>query len=175
MAGIGPEDVHLLAVAFLAACVESLDTIPTLVSGYGGAPARAFVSPGQPSLDCCDQLAVHIGPISDGRTTGPTPSAPKFKINHVTLVATITRCIPGMEGTTFPTPSALTESAKQIDLDKWALWNHLFFMLDQGELFDRCGDVQFVSLNSLQPQGNCGGSTLTVRVSLDGYEEVPSS
>ena len=175
MAGIGPNDAHLLAAQFLAACQESLNTIPALVTGYGGAPSRAFISPGQPALDCCDQLAVHIGPITDGRTSGQAPSAPKAKINHVTLFATITRCIEGMEGTTFPPAESLTESAKQIDLDKWALWNHLFFMLEQGELFDKCGDVQFVSLTPLLPQGNCGGSLLTVRVSLDGYEEVPSS
>jgi hypothetical protein len=117
-------------------------------------------------------LTVNTGQITDGRTTGPVPSASKAKINHVVLVVTVARCVPIWDGQTPPTPASQQEAAAQIDYDKWALWNHLYNRYREGLLFDRCGDVVWIGITTLPPQGGCGGSQLTVRVSLDGYEEV---
>src|SRR3990170_4644070 len=97
MAGTGPQDLHVLATDFLAACVEALDTIPTFAPGLGGAPARSFVSPGLPAFDCCDQLAIHVTGVTDSGTSPSNltgRSAYTMKVNVVGLVATATRCIP---------------------------------------------------------------------------------
>ena len=165
-------DLFDLELTFLSACEDALDTIPGSAPGFGGSPARSFVSPGPPALDCPDQLTVHTGPINDGRTSGPVPSAPKFKINHVTLVATVARCVPIWDGQNPPTPAAQQAAAEQIEYDKWAMWNHLFNRWQEGLLFSRCGDVVWVGIQPLTNSGGIGGFTLTVRVSLDGYEEV---
>jgi hypothetical protein len=165
-------DLHSLALEFLAACEEALNTIPSASPGYGGVPASAFISPGSPALDCCEQLAVYVSSISDQPLTGPSPSAPKAKINNVTLVAVATRCIPTSDNDgNPPSEAAQTAAAAQINLDAWALWNHLFNLMDAGMLFDRCGNVVFAGLQVLIPQGGCGGVQVTVRVSLDGYNE----
>lgn len=168
-------DLFDLEETFLAACEAALDTIPDSAPEYGGSPARSFISAGPPAHDCCDQLTVHSGPIVDGRTKGPVPSAPMAKINHVVLVATVLRCVPVWDGQQPPTPGDQQAAAEQIEYDKWALWNHLFNRWRDGLLFSRCGDVVWVGIQPITPSGGCGGLTLTVRVSLDGYEEVIGS
>jgi hypothetical protein len=173
MAGVDATDLHELALEFLSACEDALDTIPNSAPGYGGSPARSFVSPGTPAIDCCDQLAVSVGPITQSAQDTRLPASAKAAwINHVVLLATISRCVPVWDGQTPPTPAAQQDAAAQINYDKWALWNHLHFLVNEGLLFSRCGDVVWVGLTPLTPSGGCGGSLLTVRVSLDGYEEV---
>jgi hypothetical protein len=172
LSGIDPSDLSDLCQQLLTACISSLETIPVLVPTYGGAPARAFVSPGSPALDCCEQLAIYVSSIGDSPITGPVPSAPKAKINNVTLVAITSRCIPMPDDRgNPPTAEAQSAAADQIHLDMWALWNHLFNMLREGLLFNQCGHVEFVGITPLIPSGGCGGSQLVIRVSLDGYQE----
>lgn len=168
-----PTDLHGLALELLTACEEALDTIPGSAPGYGGSPARSFVSPGTPVLDCCDQLTVHVGPLTDGRQDTAVPAAAKAAwVNHVVLLVTVARCVPIWDGDQPPAPAAQQDAAAQINYDKWALWNHLHNLVREGLLFSRCGDVIWVGLTPLTPSGGCGGSLLTVRVSLDGYSEV---
>jgi hypothetical protein len=169
-------DLPDLAETFLAACVSALDTIPTLASGYGGSPARAFISPGPAVLDCCEQLTVHIVAVGEGASAPAPPRTARARINKVTLVALAARCVPVPDSNGDPpSPDAQQAAGYQLALDKWALWNHLFNMVDQGFLFDTCGDVEWLGLTALTPQGGCGGSQLTVRVSLDGYQETIGS
>src|SRR5512147_230876 len=101
--GTGPGDLHALAEDLLSVVVEALDTIPTYDAALAGAPERAFVSPGVPVFDwvepnfdgvgCCDQVAVHVEAITDAPTSpgGLATGQKKAKINHVTLIATVTR------------------------------------------------------------------------------------
>jgi len=65
MAGVGPTDLYDLAAEYLAACRESLDTVPTYAPALGGAPERSFVNYATPVADFasnatdasgCDQL-----------------------------------------------------------------------------------------------------------------------
>lgn len=173
MAGTGPQDLQILAEEFLAACVEALDTIPTFAPGLGGSPERFFIAPGQPVYDCCPQLSVHVGPVSEGVSAPPVPTASYARVNRVTLVATIIRCLPGPDKSGNP-PSAedQQDSAIQIHADRWALWNHIWNMQRAGLIFQRCGDVIWDGIVPVIPQGGCGGSVLTLRVSYDGYEEA---
>ena len=168
--GTGPGDLHALAVEFLAACAASLDTIPDYEASLGGAPVRSFVAPGPPAFDCCDQLAVHVDPITE-RT-----QAQGNAINNVSLTAHITRCVPMPDDDgNPPPPSEQQASAAQINADKWALWNYLHMLIDDDLLFESCCSVQWGTLSPLTPSGGCGGSRLTITVCFDGYEAVPST
>lgn len=173
MAGTGPGDLHALAEEYLAAVVEALDLIPDYEPTLDGAPERSFVAPGSPAFDCCPQLTVHVSPLSEGSMAAPSPKASDFRINRVSLVATAIRCLP-LADTNGNPPSAAEQhaAAEQINADKWAMWNHVWNLIRAGTLFERCNDVIWNGLSPITPQGGCGGSTLTVTVALDGYEET---
>lgn len=176
MAGIDPTDLHGLSREFLNACIEALDTIPLYDASLSGSPARAFVAPGPVALDCCDQLAVHVSGIAEGASAPGLPRASMARINRVQLVVTASRCVPVPDANSNPpSPAEQEAAAEQINADKWALWNHLYHLISNGELFDRCCDVIWGALAPLQPNGGCGGSRLSITVCFDGYEEVPGT
>lgn len=168
MAGTGPEDLFAIAQELLDASVDALDTIPTFAPALAGAPERSFVSPGQPALDCCDQLTVHVASVTEfppGQSDTHKDSARK---NLVAFTITATRChdievIP-------PAEETLSAIAEQMDADGWALWNHLWNLMRSGELFTLCGPVTWDGLRALIPSGGCGGWTLTIRAEVEGYE-----
>lgn len=173
MAGLGPTDLHDLGTEFLNACIAALDTIPTYDATLAGAPGRTFVGYGQPALDCCDQLAVNVGPIQEGSSAPSQPAASFARINRVTLIATASRCIPVPDAAGNPPPALEQDAAgRQINADKWALWNHIYNMIGDGDLFSRCCDVIWGPLSPLQPNGGCGGSSLSITVCFDGYDGV---
>lgn len=182
MAGIGPLDLHALAEDLLAACVESLDTIPSFAPALGGAPERSFISPGIPVWDCCEQLTVHTEGVIEGDTAPGGNAAGRratyTRVNLPVLTASITRCVPTAGGTTveaLPETTDLQDAAEQIHADGWALWNHLFNMIRAGDLFALCDEVFWDGLRAFAPSGGCGGWSITFRVQLDGYEELAGS
>lgn len=165
----GPTDLHSLAEEFLEACVEALDTVPTYAPALGGAPERSFVTYAPPVADCCPQLTVHTGTISEGATAPGTPTASHTWINRVPLVATVFRCVPVVDPPNLPTPAEQAEAAEQIHADRWALQNYLHYLIAEGLLFDKCGDVIWNGPAPLTPSGGCGGTLLTITVSYPGY------
>lgn len=179
MTGVGPEDLQNLCLDLLGAAVESLDTIPNFQVVLQGAPDRAFVSPGLPALDCCDQLAVHAQQILDkpispgGLQAGKKCAA---RLAEVALVITITRCIPTMDdGGQWPDPEEMELAAAQTNADAWALWEHIYFLVCSEALFSLCKEVFWDGLTALLPQGGCGGWVMNLRVTLDGYDSVTGS
>lgn len=176
-------DLHALALELLDACSEALDSIPSFDGDLKGAPDRAFVSAGTPVWDCCEQLAVHYPFLGEADTSpGGLNAGTRFKhgrINHVLLIATITRCVPtGVEHNGDyrpPTPAALTAAGKQHNADGWALWNHLFNLQSSGLLLTLCDEVFFDGITAAAPAGGCAGWTVAVRTSLDGYSETLST
>lgn len=178
MAGIGPLDLHALAQELLVASVESLDTIPGFDPGLGGAPDRSFISPGLPVFDCCEMLTVHAVPVIESDTTTIALGAGKrhARINLVLLIVSAVRCIPvAMDEENLPTPEQMSAAAEQLNADAWALWNHLWHLWKEEDLFTRCGQVFWDGIFPIAPSGGCAGSTVNFRVSLDGYDDVPSS
>lgn len=178
----GPQDLFALAAELLQADIEALNTIPASAPGLDGAPERAFVSPGQPAIDCCPQLTVHVDSVLDADTRPGGLAAGRRNVtgkkNHVRLVTTIVRCVvDSRTGTTITAPLAadLELTAEQMDADGWALWNHLYNAWRSGELFSLCGEVFFEGLRSMTEAGTCVGWVLTIRVSLDGYDNAESS
>lgn len=179
MAGTGPEDLHALAQEYLSACVESLDTIPLDIVGLAGAPERSFISPGIPVWDCCEQLTVHVDGVTESATSpqglGSGRRQAFGRINLVTMIATVTRCVPVAGGTgldALPRIEDLEAAAEQIHADGWALWNHIFNKIRAKELFAICDEIFWNGLRAVAPSGGCGGWTLSLSVQLDGYEET---
>lgn len=175
MSGVSPEDLFDLADELLNACIEALDTIPDFNPSLEGAPPRAFVAPGRPAADCCPQLTVHSVGITEDQIGAPVPgrSYMTSRLNQVTLAVTLFRCAPSAE--TLPTQAEMTAVSTQTNADGWALWNHLYNMIRNAELFSECGETKFGPLTSLPPEGGCVGWYWPIEVRLDGYVETPSS
>lgn len=174
-----PSDLQAAAEELLAASVDALDTLPGFDPMFLGAPDRRFVAFGAPVLDCCDQLTVFVPQVSDAPTIGGLPAGRKVaaKINHVFLIATISRCYPVPDDKGNPPPVAdLVAASEQLNADGWALWNHLYSLWTADLLFTFCGEVFWDSLRPVGPQGGCAGWDLGIHISLDGYDDVsPSS
>ena len=180
MAGLGATDLQDLAQSLLDAAVEALDTIPDYDATLEGAPDRQFISPGIP-VDDCDQIAVYTAPIIEGPTApllmgAGTRHRQDFRVNQVGLFVRVTRCClpqPAAVGAGIGPPAAdLTAAAAQLNADIWALWNHVWNLARAGDVFTLCGEVFFDGLTAFPPSGQCGGCVLSLRVSLEGYEEV---
>lgn len=184
MAGTGPTDLYDLAALFLAEAVDALDTIPTYATSLDGAPDRAFVSPGRPALEGCDQLTVHTqnvldaqtgqGGLNDGRRNV------QAKRNHIRLLITIDRCVEdnrsGQQNLTQPyLADDLDAAAQQVNADVWALWNHIYNGWRSGEFLTVCDELFFEGATALPEEGGRAGWVLTFRVNLDGYDESSSS
>lgn len=170
-------DLDALCHELLDASVESLDTLIAL--GLEGAPARRFVSPQQPQLECCDdgQLSVNAAAVNDMNTTPGGLAAGNRnrygKVNVVLLLVTIARCVHVTdERGNPPTVEELNADAAQTNADVWALWNHLYDMWRAEELFSLCGNVVFEGFRPLPPS-NCAGWVGSFKIRLDGYNDVP--
>lgn len=173
---VGPGDLQDLCQELLEAAAEALDTIPTYEPQLEGAPDRQLISPGVPVWDCCPQLAVYATPVSEADTSPGGLTAGKRvslgRINHVTLSAEIVRCIPAdIE----PPAEEITAASAQTNADAWALWNHLFNLIESGQLLTLCQEVFFDGITAVSPSGGCGGWTANIRIQLDGYSEVLGS
>ncbi len=182
--GLGPDDLHQIALDLLTACAASLDEIPTLLPGEGlvGAPTRQIIYPGEPVWDCCEQLVVHSPGIGDEFTRPASPAPVSgFKHKHgawiplVNLTVTIGRCVPQgevkMKAKQYipPTAIALTDAARQINADGWALYNGIKNRLYQGILSELCSSWKWQGVNSATPAGGCAGWTINFQAQLDGY------
>lgn len=167
-------DLHSLAEEFLSACEESLNTIPTFDASLDGAPARSFVSHGIPAYDCCNdgQLTVHVAAINEGPLAFDGQSQITGRKNMVTFVATIVRCVPVESGNFAPSPAELGAVGEQGNADAWAIWNHIFNLIQAEQLFALCSSIIWEGLRTINPQGGCAGHTLTIRAEVDGYQEV---
>lgn len=182
----GPGDLFGLCQEFLEASIEALNTIPTYEPQLEGAPERAFVSPGRPALEGCDQLAVYADLVNDAPTAPGGLEAGRRRVakrNHVTVVITIDRCVEdsrqGNQTLVQPFPAAdLEAAAQQTDADGWALWNHLYNIWHSEGAdppFTFCNEVFFEGMRALPEEGGRAGWVLVMRTILDGYNEVISS
>lgn len=178
MADPGPGDLFATAQELLLASAEALDTVPELLgTSFFGAPERQFISPGNVVHDCCEQLAVWVNPIGTGARS-PGTSAPDMQIIRPTLRVHATRCVPTgkIVGKKYepPDPVLLSAAAEQIHADGWALWNHLFNLINaepDALLFTKCLDLVNWSMAALTPGGGCAGWEMQFTVGLGGYPE----
>jgi len=186
----GPGDLHDLAEVILEETVAALDTIPDYEPDLLGSPERAYVSPGVPVADfvgedCCSQVAVWVSPTSEmdtfagGNDAGRRSARFAWK-NVVGFSIAIMRCIPtGGENNMGlyapPSASSLTESSRQHNADHWAVWNHMHNAVNAERILSHCDNVVIEGITASIPSGGCAGWVLTLRASLDGYDDIPGS
>lgn len=179
-----PGDLYELADELLSFAADALDTIPILVPGLEGAPARQIVYWGLP-VDDCDQIVVYVPTIGEADTTpgglGAAVRPRVGRIDHVTINIRVIRCcLPmgtesSMGDISPPTPAQINATSQQILADGWALWNHIHNAKSSGVLRSLCDEMYFSGLIAVPPSGGCGGWVLPVRVQLDGYAEALGS
>jgi hypothetical protein len=177
MAGTDATDFYEAANELLTAGAQALDTLVAL--GLDGAPARQYVSAGEPAADCV-QLTVHTPGVDQAPTEAGLQMGRQagrhIMLNHVTLVLTLFRCVPvpdeGIHGITPPSEAEEAAASQQLYADGWALWNHLFNMVGADLLFRKCSGVFPGPLRALPQEGGFGGWFFPFTVVLDGYEET---
>lgn len=169
------QTLHDYAVELLEACNEALATTPA------GAIERAFVAPGTPALDCCPQLTVNVAGLGLENTSPTTPvTAPAHRLTTTgqfilaSFQVTVARCVhiseDNAQAIMLPSPGELTEDAKVINADIWAMWNAVAAKVAAGELFGgRCKAIYFDPPTPLETAGGCGGWIWMLRPSIDGY------
>ena len=168
-----PVDLQDLLEAVLAASVAALDTIPGFAPGLEGAPARTFITDGQPAL-ACPQLTVNAAPIREAATSPLGLGAGirhrlSFRKNHVGIQVWIVRC---RDTTTPPDPTLVQAVASQVNADAWALWNYLWNINRAGSsdpIVSLCDEWFMDAATPLQPSGQMAGWTLSIRAELAGY------
>jgi hypothetical protein len=166
------DDLNDVAEAFLMASIAALELTDA------GVPGRAFVSSGEPALDCCGQLSVWNQTLEDVALAGGQGAlSPAKKINRgtqpsITLRIQATRCQIGLnklgEGE-LPRPADMQATAKMTNQDAWALRCHLMRELRRdGSLAQVCAGAEFLGAQALTPQGGCVGWTFTIRYPIEG-------
>lgn len=165
-------DLFDIAAAFLAASITALEKTTA------GPPDRAYVAPGDPALDCCDQLTVHnqfLGEVAFEAGSGAMARAKAINrggLATATVVIEITRCV--AVGTVSagkispPKAVELQQSARTIDEDGWALWLGLNYSLKHGDLAQFCSGAERLGGTKLIPQGGCGGWVFSYRYPIEG-------
>lgn len=154
----------------LNASIAALDEIPGFAGGLEGAPQRAFLTAGQPALDCCNQLTVNAATTREANLEPGGIAAGQrhrwnVRRNHVGVNVWITRCLSDRDA--IPSIAEMEAVAEQVNADGWALWNYLF---RQAELVALCDGLFMDALTPLQPSGGCFGWVLSFRAELAGYE-----
>lgn len=138
-------------------------------------PTRAFVMPGVPAWDSCEQLTVHVertysidGDIT-AETLADTTRGSVFTTRAATLVATLIRCVHDADtvGDTIVVPSVADYTAdSQVILgDAQALWNAILAGYRDGD-FGSCDSVAFEDWSGVGPEGGFAGGTLRFRIGL---------
>lgn len=159
-------DVHTAAETLRDIAAAALNIVGE-EDGLDGAPERQLVTPGLPVDDCCEQVAVHVGPVTK-LAIGNQPK--RAWRSQVTFTISTGRCIPGPdddgEG---PSVAALEESARQINADGWALWNAVNNAIADRLVFAECDPVNVGPLTDRNPSGGCGGWTLQIDAVVDGF------
>lgn len=158
------------AVELLEVCAAAI------AEGLGGPAERAYVSPGLPAQDCCDQLAVWVAGLGEAPLPGALPGqSPKaLRVNMPTFRVRVTRCIPmPSDNGEPPSAAALEDAARAIDQDLWLIWNGVIHAVRDGTLWNgRCSNIWVDQANPVDPAGGCGGWDLRFRTELGG---IPSA
>ena len=118
-----------------------------------------------------------VSQIGEGARS-PGTLAPDFQITRPVFRVHSTRCVPTgkIVGKQYvpPDAAAITAASAQIEADGWALWNHIFNLLNaepEPLIFSKCADLVQWSMLTLNPSGGCAGWEMQFTVGVAGYRE----
>lgn len=148
------------------------------VATTSGGAIEGKITPGEPALDCCPWLSVHVASLGAELTAPSTPATAPGHRNRApgmlmlaSLIVTVARCNPSptSSGQT-PTAAQLTAAALQVNEDLWAIWNEIYQRDAAGDLFNgSCPAMYLDPAVPLAPSGGCVGWTIQVRPAINGY------
>lgn len=149
------------AEAILAQCVTALGA---------RVPAGQYIATGQVSYDGCDQLTVVWSPTGLF-VTDPFPSRSTKPIRCVAVIAAeflveCTRCVPVIEGDTFPDPADITAAHEEIMADGETLFCSLLAAAQAGTLFGTCRLFTFGAMTPYGPSGAVGAVRIPITVQM---------
>lgn len=164
------DTLYDFSTELLTACEAALSTT------IGGTPDRSYITVEAPSLDCPEQLTVHVASLAmDPRLAGPQQGT-AFQTNSwrniASVVATIVRCTPQPQGLSDTTPALadLEALARKTQQDVWAIWNYVAGLLADGALFEgKCRPYDFQVARALPESGTSAGWVFTANIAVDGY------
>jgi hypothetical protein len=158
----------------LDACLAALATTDA------GAPAYRCLSPGLPAFDCPEGVWVWVGGIGEEATQPGSPAPVTGRRTQfgqlilATLLVSVTRCIP--ESSPLPPVDVLQAVYRQVNQDVWAIWNHLFHLIREGQIFDGACSINHFDVGApLATSGGSAGWTFQVRPQINGYIPIGSS
>jgi hypothetical protein len=162
----GPGDLFLVADELLEAAQAAVASTPS------GGIARAFVSPGEPAYELCEQLSVHVGLVQQ-QASGDEPFQEMHRTPHllyfvVPLTVVALRCF-HLPGDRPATASELDAVSQVVYADQWAVWNTVHNRVAAGTLFGGCRGVAVGPSVPVSLQGQTSGHRLDVAVQVDGY------
>ena len=146
----------------LAAAVAALEPPNT----EAGAPARQFTSHTEPSEDC-SQIAAFWRPV-----TALPQGVPCVYVPVAPLVVELHRCVTAFTDRNgnpkIPDPAVLSEEARSLAIDGWALYKGILGQCSAGTLFPgvNCRNVTVGALEPIPPTGSMAGVRLTVNVKV---------
>lgn len=161
------------------------ETISALDTTDAKAPAVQEVSPGEPSLDCPEMVAVWVVGLGFEQTQPSTPAPAagyRFKAPYAMNLAAfgliITRCqpTPGPPRNSLPSEAVITAHARTLNQDLWAAWNWMYQRKEQGDfLGGTCSAFYLDPPSPIALQGQTAGWRMQFRARIDGYNPVPAA
>lgn len=156
-----PSNLSETAEAILAACVLALGA---------RAPARQYTATGVVSYDGCDQISVVWSP-NGLFVTDPFPSRSSKPIRCAAVIAAeflveCTRCVPVIQGDTFPDPAAIISAHEEIMADGETLFCGLLAAAQSGTLFGTCRLYTFGAMTPYGPSGAVGAVRIPITVQM---------
>lgn len=149
------------------------DILDCIESGFATAsvdlPDRRYVHQGEVALDCPDQLVVSFGGLVHTMPGGAEEIAVCAPPRSAVIDVWLSRCVPVQKDNgNPPTPTQLTDSAEQLNIDAWVLANVLFLGYQSGCWGGGCVSVLFGPVVPYGPEGEAGGVHATLTINLTG-------
>ena len=140
-----------------------------LATTAGGSPERAYITPAPAPWSCCPFLTVQVVQLGEETTSPFSPPIATGhrvsygRINLVTMLVTIARCMPATDDADVIEPIAF-----QVQEDGWSLWCGFYDAIRDERFLDTCSDVHFDIGRALREQGGCVGWEFRFRAELAG-------
>jgi hypothetical protein len=156
-----PSNLSETAEAILAASVIALGA---------RVPVRQYIATGVVSYDGCEQLTVSW-PASGLYIVDPFPSRYSKPVRCAAVLAgdflvECTRCLPVIQGDTFPDPAALTNAHEEIMADAEILMCSLLAQAQAGTLFGTCRLWTLGPATPYGPSGAIGAVRIPLTVQM---------